>query len=159
MVSARLRQGKRLNMNMKYAAATASTKVTMAQSTKASAAANAANGEDGRYLRLIRGTILDLVRRDGRDLTARQLTTLLTIYLQDEVYSVSMLAKMLNISRPGVTRILDRLVEAHLVSRAEDAADRRRVLVYRTSDGARYIEELGSVAGHVAGELAVGHLV
>jgi len=111
------------------------------------------SSHDGRYLRLIRGTMLDLVRRDGRDLTARQLTTLLTIYLQDEIYSVSMLAKMLNISRPGVTRILDRLVEAGLVSRAEDAADRRRVLVYRTSDGHRYMEQLDTVAEHVASEI------
>lgn len=108
---------------------------------------------EGRYLRLIRGTMLDLVRRDGRDLTARQLTTLLTIYLQDQVYSVSMLAKMLNISRPGVTRILDRLVEAGLVSRAEDAADRRRVLVYRTSEGHRYVEDLDAVAEQVASEI------
>jgi DNA-binding MarR family transcriptional regulator len=63
------------------------------------------------------------------------------------------LAKMLNISRPGVTRILDRLVEAGLVSRAEDAADRRRVLVYRTSDGHRYMEQLDTVAEHVASEI------
>jgi len=90
---------------------------------------------------LIRGTMLELVRRDGRDLTARQLTTLLTVYLHDEVHSVSSLARMLNISRPGVTRILDRLVEAGLVSRAEDAADRRRVLVYRTPSGAQYIHD------------------
>ncbi len=145
-------------MNAKFGAVIANTKVKMTQASKAAAPIATTNQDDGRYLRLIRGTMLDLVRRDGRDLTARQLTTLLTIYLQDEVYSVSMLAKMLNISRPGVTRILDRLVEAHLVSRAEDAADRRRVLVYRTADGLRYIEELGTVAEQVATELSVGHL-
>jgi DNA-binding MarR family transcriptional regulator len=103
---------------------------------------------------LIRGTMLELVRRDGRDLTARQLTTLLTVYLHDEVHSVSSLANMLNISRPGVTRILDRLVEADLVSRAEDAADRRRVLVYRTPAGAQYMRDFDETARHVAKELA-----
>ncbi len=103
---------------------------------------------------LLRGTMLELVRRDGRDLTARQLTTLLTVYLHEDVHSVSSLAKMLNISRPGVTRILDRLVEADLVSRAEDAADRRRVLVHRTPQGARYMRDLTEVAAQVAGELA-----
>ncbi len=103
---------------------------------------------------LLRGTMLELVRRDGRDLTARQLTTLLTVYLQDDVQSVSSLANMLNISRPGVTRILDRLVEADLVSRAEDAADRRRVLVHRTPQGVRYMRDLTEVAAQVAGELA-----
>lgn len=105
---------------------------------------------------LLRGTMLELVRRDGRDLTARQLTTLLTVYLHDDVHSVSSLAKMLNISRPGVTRILDRLVEADLVSRAEDAADRRRVLVHRTPEGARYMRDLNEVAAQVAAELAAG---
>jgi DNA-binding MarR family transcriptional regulator len=116
------------------------------------------NQDANRFLHLIRGTILDLVRRDGRDLTARQLTTLLTIYLQDDAYSVGMLAKMLNISRPGVTRILDRLVEANLVSRAGNAEDRRLVLVHRTDDGARYVDDLGLVAVQVARYLSVGHL-
>jgi len=108
------------------------------------------------HVALLRGTMLELVRRDGRDLTARQLTTLLTVYLHDDVHSVSSLAKMLNISRPGVTRILDRLVEAELVSRAEDAADRRRVLVHRTPEGARYMRDLDEVAGQVAADLAAG---
>jgi len=103
---------------------------------------------------LIRGTMLELVRRDGRDLTARQLTTLLTVYLHDEVHSVSSLANMLNISRPGVTRILDRLVEADLVSRAEDATDRRRVLVYRTPAGAQYMRDFDDTARQVAKQLA-----
>jgi DNA-binding MarR family transcriptional regulator len=114
-------------------------------------ALDASAPERAQHLSLIRGTILELVRRDGRDLTARQLTTLLTVYLHEEVYSVSMLADMLNISRPGVTRILDRLVEATLVSRAEDAEDRRRVLIYRTREGSRYVDTLGTVAVDVAG--------
>jgi DNA-binding MarR family transcriptional regulator len=119
----------------------------------------ATNHQDAsRYLGLIRGALLDLVRRDGRDLTTRQLTTLLAVYLQDEVYSVGTLTKMLNITRPGMTRILDRLVEANLVSRAGNTEDRRLVLVHRTTEGARYVEELGSVAVQVARYLSVGHL-
>jgi DNA-binding MarR family transcriptional regulator len=118
-----------------------------------------ANTQDAsRYLGLIRGTMLDLVRRDGRDLTARQLTTLLTVYLRDEVYSVSTLANMLGIFPPGVTRILDRLVEENLVSRGEDPEDRRRVLVHRTAEGARYVDDLGLVAVQVARYLSIGNL-
>ena len=97
--------------------------------------------------------MLELVRRDGRDLTARQLTTLLSVYLEDETHSVSSVAKMLNISRPGVTRILDRLVEADLVTRAEDTADRRRVLIRRTRPGAEFVRELIDVADQVAADL------
>jgi DNA-binding MarR family transcriptional regulator len=120
---------------------------------------SATNNQDvSRYLGLIRGTMLDLVRRDGRDLTTLQLTTLMAVYLQDEVYSVGALAKMLNISRPGVTRILDRLVKAKLVSRAGNPEDRRVVLVSRTTEGARYVNDLGLVAVQVARYLSIGHL-
>lgn len=107
----------------------------------------------GRNIALIRGTMLELVRRSGRDLTARQLTTLLSVYLEDEPHSVSSVARLLNISRPGVTRILDRLVEADLVSRAEDLSDRRRVLVKRTRAGTTFVRDLVQVADQVAGEL------
>lgn len=107
----------------------------------------------GRAIALIRGTMLELVRRDGRDLTARQLTTLLSVYLEDETLSVSRVATLLNISRPGVTRILDRLVDADLVSRAEDATDRRRVLVRRTRAGAKFVRDLIEVADHVSADL------
>lgn len=113
----------------------------------------------GQNVSLIRGTMLELVRRDGRDLTARQLTTLLTVYLEDTVHSVSSIANMLQISRPGVTRILDRLVEGDLVSRAEDAADRRRVLVYRTRAGAHFVQDLVGVADSVAAQLSRAGLV
>jgi len=110
-------------------------------------------GEPGENIALIRGTMLELVRRDGRDLTARQLTTLLSVYLEDDVHSVTSVARMLNIARPGVTRILDRLVEAGLVSRSEDAQDRRRVLISRTSAGAKFVKDLIAVANQVAAEL------
>lgn len=108
----------------------------------------------GRNVALIRGTMLELVRRDGRDLTARQLTTLLSVYLEDEIHSVSSVAKLLNISRPGVTRILDRLVDADLVSRAEDSSDRRRVLIRRTRSGAQFVRDMIEVADQVSADLA-----
>lgn len=110
--------------------------------------------EPGRNIALIRGTMLELVRRDGRDLTARQLTALLSVYLEPEIHSVSSVARLLNISRPGVTRILDRLVDAELVSRAEDPTDRRRVLIYRTAAGTQFVKDLIGVADQVAEDLS-----
>ena len=94
----------------------------------------------------LRNTLLALVRRDGRDLTARQLTAFLAIYTQDETLTVSSLAEMMNISRPGVTRVMDRLVHFDLISREEDREDRRRVLARRTSRGASFYRELASIA-------------
>jgi len=101
---------------------------------------------------VLRGTLLALVRRDGRDLTARQLTAFLTVYMDDEVHTVSSLADLMNISRPGVTRIMDRLVQFDLVAREEDHEDRRRVLVRRTARGAAFLRDLSGIARSVVPE-------
>lgn len=94
----------------------------------------------------LRATLLTLVRRDGRDLTARQLTALMTVYLDSQVHTVSSMAELLNISRPGVTRIVDRLAEYDLVAREEDRADRRRVLIRRTTRGGAFMRDLNDIA-------------
>lgn len=91
---------------------------------------------------VLRGTLLALVRRDGRDLTVRQLTAFLSIYMDKTTHSLSSIADLLEISRPGVTRIIDRLAECDLVARQEDREDRRRVLVRRTSAGAAFFREV-----------------
>lgn len=122
----------------------------------------AAGGPDGlRALRalaedprmtVLRGTLLALVRRDGRDLTARQLTAFLTVYMDEATHTVSSLAELLHISRPGVTRIMDRLVQFDLVAREEDRDDRRRVLVRRTTRGAAFFRELVYISRSVGTE-------
>ena len=65
----------------------------------------------------------------------RQLAMFLTVYRTDELQTVRGLAKELNISKPAVTRGLDRLSEVDLVQRKIDVSDRRSVLVMRTSRG------------------------
>lgn len=99
---------------------------------------------------VLHGTLLSLVRRDGRDLTARQLTAFLTVYMEERTHTVSSLADLLHISRPGVTRIMDRLVQFDLLSREEDREDRRRVLVRRTTRGTSFFRELVGMARGVA---------
>jgi len=101
---------------------------------------------------VLHGTLLALVRRDGRDLTARQLTAFLSVYMDEQTHTVSSLAELLHISRPGVTRIMDRLVQFDLVAREEDREDRRRVLVRRTTRGAAFFRELVGIARVVAAE-------
>lgn len=95
---------------------------------------------------VLRDTLLALVRQDGRDLTARQLTAFLLIYTAHATHTVSTLADEMNISRPGVTRVMDRLVQFDLISREEDREDRRRVLARRTSRGATFFRELAALA-------------
>ncbi len=94
----------------------------------------------------MRDVLLTLVRRDGRDLTARQLSAFLIVYTNDDVQTVSSLAELMNISRPGVTRVMDRLVRFDLMAREEDQDDRRRVLARRTARGLTFHQELAAIA-------------
>jgi DNA-binding MarR family transcriptional regulator len=86
---------------------------------------------------VLRQTIIALVRRDRPDLTARQLGVFLTCYLEDEAQTVRGLAAKLNVSKPAITRALDRLSEFDLVRRKTDPLDRRSVLAQRTATGRR----------------------
>ena len=49
---------------------------------------------------ILRSAIVELVRRDGPDLTARQLGVFLTCYLEAEAQTVRGLAARLDVSKP-----------------------------------------------------------
>jgi DNA-binding MarR family transcriptional regulator len=91
---------------------------------------------------VLRQTTVALVRRDGPDLSARQLAVFLTCYLEAEAQTVRGLAAKLNVSKPAITRALDRLSEFDLVRRKTDPLDRRSVLVQRTMVGAGFVRDL-----------------
>ncbi|WP_419728395.1 MarR family transcriptional regulator [Lichenicola sp.] len=93
----------------------------------------------------LRDTVVSMVRRDGPDLSARQLGVFLTCYLQDGAHTVRGLAADLNVSKPAITRALDRLGELDLARRKVDPMDRRSILVQRTLKGAAYLRELRSI--------------
>ena len=78
---------------------------------------------------LLRDTVVALVRRDGIDLTARQLGVFLTCYLNDGPHTVRGLAASLDVSKPAITRALDRLGGLDLARRKVDPLDRRSVIV------------------------------
>jgi DNA-binding MarR family transcriptional regulator len=98
-----------------------------------------------RRLDLIRQAIVGLVRRDGPDLTARQLAILLTTYLESDAQTVRGLAAQLHVAKPAITRALDRLAEFHLVHRKQDPLDRRSILVQRTKTGMEFLHELSQI--------------
>lgn len=93
-------------------------------------------------LDILRGTIVALVRGDSPDLSARQLGIFLTCYLQDKNHTVRGLAAELNVSKPAITRALDRLGELDFARRKTDENDRRSVLVQRTPKGQAFLREL-----------------
>jgi DNA-binding MarR family transcriptional regulator len=99
---------------------------------------------------ILRDTVVALVRRDGPDLSARQLGVFLTCYLQDGAHTVRGLAAQLNVSKPAITRALDRLGELDLARRKVDPMDRRSVLVQRTLKGSAFLRDLRGVMGEAA---------
>ncbi|UPG73585.1 MarR family transcriptional regulator [Roseomonas gilardii subsp. gilardii] len=96
---------------------------------------------------ILRDTVVALVRRDGPDLSARQLGVFLTTYLSDGPHTVRGLAATLNVSKPAITRALDRLGELDLTRRKTDPQDRRSVLVQRTPKGTSLLREMSTIMG------------
>lgn len=96
-------------------------------------------------LDLWRKAIVESVRRDGPDLSARQMALLLTVYLTPPPHTVRGLAECLNVSKPAITRALDRLGQMELLRRKVDETDRRSVLVQRTVKGSVFLREFGEI--------------
>jgi DNA-binding MarR family transcriptional regulator len=88
---------------------------------------------------------LEQVRHDGRDLTLRQMSILLHIYLVPPPHTVRGLAATLGVTKPVITRALDTMGEMGLVDRQRDERDRRNVVIKRTVAGALYLEKLGDL--------------
>jgi DNA-binding MarR family transcriptional regulator len=99
---------------------------------------------------ILKHTTVTLVRRAGPDLSARQLAVFLTCYLMDGGHTVRGLAADLKVSKPAITRALDRLGELDLARRKVDPADRRSVLVQRTVKGAAFLRDLRAVLAEAA---------
>lgn len=98
-----------------------------------------------KVLGLWRTALVESVRRDGPDLSARQLALLLTVYLLDPPHTVRGIAKALNISKPAVTRALDRLSVLGFIKRKRDLEDRRNVLIQRTVKGSVFLSDFADI--------------
>ncbi len=92
-----------------------------------------------------RTVLAESVRRDEHDLSARQMAVLLSVYTTAPPHTVRGLAKALNVSKPAITRALDRLGRLDFLRRKTDEADRRSVLVQRTVKGSVYLSEFSDL--------------
>ncbi len=88
-----------------------------------------------------RKVLVESVRSKGPDLSSRQLALMLTVYLEEGPHTVRGLASFLNISKPAISRALDRLGELNFVKRRRDEKDKRNVLVQRTVNGSVFLIE------------------
>lgn len=109
-------------------------------------------------LDLWRGALVESLKRDGPDLTARQLAILLTVYLTPQPHTVRGLAATLDVSKPAVTRALDRLGGYDLIRRKTDETDRRSVLVQRTINGSVYLSDFGELIRNALSATQAGGL-
>ena len=100
-----------------------------------------------RLLEVLRDTIIGTVRREGPDLSARQFGVLLICYLEEGPHTVRGLAARLEVSKPAITRALDRLAELGFARRGPDPRDRRSVLVQRTRKGSDFLADLRGLLG------------
>ena len=90
------------------------------------------------------------MRREGPDLTARQLAVLLISYLEEGPHTVRGMAARLGVAKPAITRALDRLEQFDLAQRRQDPRDRRSIVVTRTSEGQLFMEQLHELLDEAA---------
>lgn len=105
-----------------------------------------------------RDVMCDAVRADGPDLSMRQWSILLTVYLNPGPHTVRGLARDLNVPKPAISRALDALSILGFVKRVRDPGDKRIVLVQKTPDGAVYLDEFARLVESRLEEPALGAL-
>ncbi|WP_422125365.1 MarR family transcriptional regulator [Sphingobium arseniciresistens] len=87
-----------------------------------------------------RRTLVDYVRSGEPDLTNRQMALMMTIYIMPGPHTVRGLAERLNVSKPVITRALNKLSALSYLRRERDAADRRNIFVTQTAKGAQFLD-------------------
>lgn len=104
-------------------------------------------------LRLWHDVSLAIVHDVPHDLTTRQMTILLSIYLDPPPHTVRGLAEKLSVTKPVITRALDTMGIKGLVDRRRDERDRRNVIIQKTLEGSLYLEKIGDIIIEKAREL------
>lgn len=80
--------------------------------------------------------------RDGTDVSVRQLVVLLEATEARQPQTVRGLAAHLHISKPAITRAMDRLETLGWAKREPDPKDRRSVLITVTEDGRKQVRRM-----------------
>mgnify|MGYP000109028836 CR=1 FL=1 len=87
------------------------------------------------------------VRSGLPDLTNRQMAILLTVCTDKGPHTVRGLAAILDVSKPVITRALNKLAQLGYLRRQRDSSDRRNVFVAPTEKGAQFLEQIGEFGG------------
>jgi DNA-binding MarR family transcriptional regulator len=80
---------------------------------------------------------------------------MMVVHRSDGPHTVRGLAEQLNVSKPVITRALNKLGAIGFIRRERDSSDRRNIFVQRTAKGAEFLDAFaGFVAGNVRDEQA-----
>ncbi len=92
--------------------------------------------------------LIRYVRSGQPDLTNRQMALMMVVHRSDGPHTVRGLAEQLNVSKPVVTRALNKLGQMEFIRRERDTADGRNIFVHGTGRGAEFLD---AFSGFVAG--------
>jgi len=85
-------------------------------------------------------TLVGYVRSGDPDLTNRQMAILLLVGQTQGPHTVRGLASRLTVSKPVVTRALNKLASLGFLRRQRDEADKRNIFISMTERGGRFLE-------------------
>lgn len=90
-------------------------------------------------------TLVGYVRSGDPDLTNRQMAILLLVGKTTGPHTVRGLASRLTVSKPVVTRALNKLASLGFLRRQRDEADKRNIFVSVTERGGKFLERFQSL--------------
>jgi DNA-binding MarR family transcriptional regulator len=100
--------------------------------------------------KILRETLVALIRREDADLTSRQFAVFLICYVDEGPHTVRGLSESTHLPKPAVSRVLDRLGALGLTRRVADPRDKRSVLVACTADGFTFLRLVRSTLEQAA---------
>lgn len=94
--------------------------------------------EHGNITKWMQG-VVNYVRASEPDLTNRQLAVLMIVLYESGPHTVRGLAQSLNVSKPVITRALDKLSNLGFLVRKPDETDGRNIFIVATTMGEAFI--------------------
>ncbi len=79
------------------------------------------------------------------DLSPRQASILLHVYLKTHKHTIKSLSDELNISKAAICRAIDKLSILGFVKRKKDKADKRNVFIVRTINGSVFLSDFADI--------------
>lgn len=95
-------------------------------------------------LKGLNALFLSLSRNLPPEITIRNLSILLSVYMDGEAYTIRAVAKHLDIPKAAVSRAIDTLEKLDLLVRIRDPKDGRSITLGRTPRGIEYLRHVSS---------------